>query len=410
MAQTFIIPDMQAGWIGNEITFGTLASPMVRADLVGKAKVTLAPVEVENKTATVNGFDVVPPEVGLFGGTVEFTSYLRPPLVAISGAAAVPTQNHPLGITLKALMGGESYNSGSAVAAVSTTTAVTVSSGHGTRFPQGSVVGVQTSNGIEWGYVTSRATDVLTVAPAFGATPVTSGAVVNSYTYYPTETNNQSLSFQLAYTQDATNQWQAVGCTGDFDIVIKEGEFPTVSTKLTVASGSGPASLGLSAATYTSLMSSPMVVNNAQVVFAATTDTTRTQYGLEECTIKINNGMTHVAQMGAGAVEGKGLAARTKLGAYAEATLKFRSDTVIDTSYWTNRTNMQLWVAWSKGAGTSKRWDVVGLPTCYIVGKPVYDNSGNHIITTVTVRADVNSLIANPSSDLERAPMVLAVL
>lgn len=409
MTQKTLISDSYAFYVAPETSFGNSTTP-IRADVAGKPKFAITPAEVENLDARGDLFDGLNPEVGLSAGTLEFEMYLRPPATQLSASTTPLTnQNMPLATVLKALMGGMTASVGSTVDGGSGNT-IMVATGTGGHFPVGSVIGIETDNdGIEAAYVVSRSADTLTITPAVSGAPAVK--VIGSYTFYPTQDNTGSLTAAVAMAGDTNSQFSFTGCNGEFDLKFALGELASISAKMQIASGSGPSALGLNANPYTSIMSSPLVVNHGVCVLQSTSDNTRTQYMIEECTYKIENGMSFLPGFGSTTIDGKAGVARTKGKYYATATVKFRSDTTIDPTLWAARPDLQFWMMASRGAGDSKRWVVVGMPVAVVVGKPVVDVSKEYLTYTVTLRSKLNTLCdVDTLTDLQKAPLVVGLL
>lgn len=139
---------------------------------------------------------------------------------------------------LGAIMGGVSVTgteaSATTVQAGTTTTAVTVTTGHGDRWVKGNVIACEVSSSstaIEAREVASVAGDVVTVTEAFSATPVTGTSVRGGVTFYPTEDPDTSLQFILQGRETA-DHFAAFGMMGGFQIEAKPGQLAKITFDL----------------------------------------------------------------------------------------------------------------------------------------------------------------------------------
>lgn len=146
--------------------------------------------------------------------------------------AATPTKTTQSKI-LGALAGGYSAAGGSTVAAGSTATSLVVASGHGARFPVGSLVAVQYTAGLQIAAVTAVAVDTLTVEGLSGA-PTTGNAVYNSQLIYPGDDPGTTIDLCVEHP-DRNNIFWFFGGAGGLEFSMELGAIPTWQSQLTFA-------------------------------------------------------------------------------------------------------------------------------------------------------------------------------
>lgn len=120
-----------------------------------------------------------------------------------------------LGVLMAGCMGSVLQSGrGDVAAAPSSSTTFTVTDG--TQFDVGGIVGVDVNGGgtVEWAQITTISTNLLTVTPAFSATP-TSGTVYNTWTIQPADTGHESFTFTL---YKHAIKYILNGCRGTFGI------------------------------------------------------------------------------------------------------------------------------------------------------------------------------------------------
>lgn len=146
-------------------------------------------------------------------GTLSFSMNLAPTGTAATNGVSSVTSG--LGLMLKAVMGGEELGEGTVAAAGSTSSVINVSSGDGTHFESGSIMGWTNSSGIvEWREVESRSTDAITLKRAFSGTPATSDALYNAATYYMTAAPSQTLAF-IVEGLESDDRWLLTGAQAE---------------------------------------------------------------------------------------------------------------------------------------------------------------------------------------------------
>lgn len=172
------------------------------------------------------------------GGNLSFTQALHSHGIDLNGTNALPTvTNWPAWILNRTIMGGAQASSvpGTNTVVVSaTTTAITVTSGHGVRFFAGGAIGCLVNGRIEAREVKSVSGDVVTLKQALSAAPATSSIVRGAVTFFLTEDPQESLQFiQEGLEQD--DRFQYRGLQGSMSFNLPMGELAEISYALTGA-------------------------------------------------------------------------------------------------------------------------------------------------------------------------------
>lgn len=404
MSQSDIRTRDAATFVGLESTFGVTPT-VARMFPVAGMTIEHSTAEVENETETVNLYDYQDPVLGMQDASAKFDHYIAPYSAQYTSAQAPVT--HSLGVLLKAGFGGHQANTGSLVSgSASTTGSVNLPSGHGLRFAQGQLAGIQTTAGIEVRQVISIVGDALSVFPALSAAPTTGSAVVNMDNFYPTETNAQSLHLQHAKAASSAHQWALSGCfVESMELSLTRNDLVKGTFNCKAAAFS-TGSLGLSTAVVSNPSAAPLVLKDAKCLLQPVSTTTALHYPLKAHSVKLNFGLQHVEE--SGGIEGKTSVARSGQRMFAEVTLKFRADPD-SRAYWRNRTKMLVAIDDPYGAGATQRHVTVWMPSAIIVGEPKVVDNGNLLDVEITLRCKINQIISSPSTDLARAPFILAL-
>lgn len=402
MAQLKVLSETAATYLALEDSFGSTPGTMYRAFPVkGTLDMSLEQAEVENEDESIYLFDTKDPVRGMKDGSVKAEFYLKPYATQLSSSVA-PTNNY-LQQLLKAVFGGHQVHSGSAVSLGTSGTSVNVD--HPSRFSIGQWALFATTNGLEPARITNIATNTLTLSPALSSTPASASVVINMDNYYPTESNVNSLTVQHAKAGDSSLQYLLNGCVGGIELKLERNQIAAVTADLKVATWS-TGSLGYSTAVGTEVLASPIVVKDAVVLIQATTATTRTAYPLKSLACKMTFENNFLEELGG--TEGKTGAMRMGARGFAEATLKFKIDTAAE-GYWSNQTKLQIIAMVPVGSSTSKRWLVLDIPTAVPVGRPKLVNDGGVYYIEMMVRSKLSTVNASSSTELSRAPAVLAL-
>lgn len=406
MSQADTVNRLGATWLGIESTLGTLPSmtrvfPAAVPDVSGLSQDN---VKVEEEHP--RGFRHQKPIQGLksTNSEVKLAFNLKPDTTQLldGGSASTPW----LGVLLKAGLGGEASGAGTTVAAMSTTTDLKLTSATG--FAAGGILAAEVNGTLEVAKITTLATADVTPWPSFSATPNTSsGVVVNSYCYYPTQSNTQSLSFQHAKATGSTNQWEARGCTSALEFKIERGALLQVMASLKAATWDGPANLSLSATAASDGMAAPLVARTVTCFLQSTATLTRTPYKVQSCTIKITQGDMHVPELGG--VEGVSSMMRIPNRPFGTVSLKFRSDTVADSTWYVGQTDLALMVIVEVGSGLTKRFVVFDCATCVVAAKPKFSDDGGRLVTELELEM-LEDATASATTDLSLAPFRVALI
>lgn len=403
MAQQNIKTKLAKTRVGLETTFASTPGTIYDAiPKVGTVSMDLTQTEVENEDESVKLYDRKNQVFGLKGGSVKFDMYLKPSLLLLTGSNA-PTSNYVQQI-LEAVFGGKRVQSGSLVGLGASTTSVPVDDAS-LRLSKGQWAIFSGSTGYEPAYVTNVSAGAATVIPALSAIPASGSRMANGFTFYPTETNSNSLSIYHAKVDDSNFQWLTNGCIPkSIDIKAERDSAVEMSCEFDVATWS-TGSLGVTSTIVTETQTSPFVLRDAVVILQPTSTTTRTHVPLESFAIKLNTGMEFVPDVGS--TEGKVGVMRVGERLFAEATLKLRADTRQDYD-WAAQTDLQFHLMMPKvDANNVKSWLVVSLPTCTIVGKPKWSDTSGRLTCEIVLQSKLNGLVSSPSDDLGYSPFSL---
>ena len=402
MAQSNVKTATSKTRVGLETAFGSTPGTMYDAIPVqGTVEIDLQQTEIENLDESVYLYDNKNTVRGYEGGSVKFDMYLKPFGTPLSSSNA-PTSNYEQQI-LEAFFGGKRVHSGSLVQGSATSTSVPVDNG-ATVLTKGQWALFTTTNGLEPAYVTNMATNTATVTPALSSTPASASVMVNGETFYPTDSNTNSLTIQHRKIDGSDYQWQANGCLPKtIDIKVEREGLATMSCEFEVGLHTTGSVVGVTSTVVTETQTTPFAVKDATFIFQPVSTTTRTHYNFESLALKLDTGLVYVPDVG-GSTEGKAGVMRTGTRIFAEATIKFRCDTVLDTR-WEQQTDMQMHLMVPKlDRNNVKRWIVVSIPTCTIVGKPKYTNTDGRLTCELTVKSKLNALTTAGSNDISLAP------
>jgi hypothetical protein len=400
-----------ATYIGRETTFAAEPITMVRAFPVeGSFVAELEQTELENLEESVDLYDNKATVRGLKGGSVKMDFYARVPAAILADTVApVP---HYLGTLLDTALGASASDEGAVMDAATAPATFDVLAGQGVRFEQGQWVGVEVAGTIEPARVSTIAVDNLLVYPLFSASPTAGGVVHNSYTYAPEPDHTSTLHIQHAKsaTFGTGLQWSISGSTANISFDIKRNDLAKISLEGQAGSWHGPGNFGFVTSSASDSMSAPFAVRDAITLFQPNATTSRTSYCLISADVKINGGMEHVECLGN--IEGKSGAFRKGQRIFAEATLKFRFDQDIDATNWTNQTLMSCIVMIPKGAGLTKRWFILDMPSCRIVGKPKLSDENGMLYMEATVVATMDKVTTQSGipTSIESAPFRIALI
>lgn len=357
--------------VGIESTYGTAATT-VFARHVNRAKITLGQTEMEDNGASARLFEDRQTTFGFKSGgsSIDFVVHAKP-ASALLDTAATPATPY-LGTLLKAILGGEYNAAGSTVlGGASTSTVVNVQAGHGARFRAGTVVHIEVANVYYARVITSIATDALTVWPALPSAPASTDDVINSYTYFLTETNTQSLTVEHTFTipvaDAATMQRRLLGCTGEAKLEINRDNLLQFAFNLKAADWAR-GTLAVSTAVGTESMGPLVPVVDGAVYLQAAATTTAVAYAITKLDCSMPSGMDHLPCI-VGDVQGTSGVARKGEKMAAEFTIQFRVDESRYTD-WSAQNNLRMLAVFYVGSGTSRRCVSLFINRCQIVGVP----------------------------------------
>lgn len=402
-----------ATFIGTEQVFATEpAGPLMQRafPIEGSFVAELEQTELENLEESVDLYDNKATVRGLKGGTVKMDFYARVPATQLS--SSVSPGQHYLGTLINTAFGASASDEGSTVAGTPAAGVFDVAAAEGVRFEQGQWIGVQVAGAIEPARITTVATDTLSVYPELSAAPTGAGLVINSYTYAPEPDHTSTLHIQHAKSATGGSglQWSISGSTCNIGFDIKRNELAKVTMEGQVGSWQGPGNYNFVTASAADSMTAPFAVRDAVTLFQPNATTTRTSYCLISADIKLNGGMEHVECLGA--TEGKSGAFRKGQRIFAEATLKFRFDNAIDTTNWTDQTLMSCIVMIPKGTLLNRRWFILDMPSCRIVGKPKLSDENGMLYMEATVVATMDKVTTQSAipTSIESAPFRVAMI
>lgn len=403
MAQANTVSKTAKSWVGVESTFGTTPSmtaifPATIPDVSGLVQDN---VKVEDEHT--RGFHHQKPIQGLESGEVKFACNLKPDTTQLldGGSAATPW----LGILLKAGLGGEASGAGTTGAAASTTTTLKLTSATG--FAAGTIIAAEVSNVLEVAKITTLSGTDATPWPSFTGAPEEGGVVANSYCYYPTQSNTQSLSFQHAKASGSTNQWTANGCITGLEFKAERGQLLQVMVTLKAASHTGPSDQSLTASAATDGMSSAVVMRDAYCYVQTTATLTRTHHPLHSFSVKLNQGDVHLEELGG--VEGKTGVMRVPQRPFGTVSLKFRGDTAADDTWYVGQSNLAVMIIVPIGSGNTKRFVVFDCATCVVSAKPKFSDEGGRMVTELELEM-LEDATASATTDLSLAPFRVALI
>ena len=344
-------------------------------------------------------FDEKTALLGLKSGGCKFSTNVVPAGGLLNAAASPATPPHS--IALKAMLGGEQANAGSLVATGTSPTQVTVTAGQGSRLPAGTLCLVEVAGTLYPTFVATQSTDTLTFGIALPGTPGTGALVINAYQYYPTDANSSSLEVRRALVGDANEQYQYLGCNGNFELNLERGKLITETYNLTCADWNEGA-LGYSTAFAANSQGSGFVLKNAVTLLQTPATTTRTNLPFTSLALKFSTAMA--LQEEHGGINGWSAWQRTGMERVAcEVTLRTRIDRQLVT-WWNARTQLRLFHATMAGSGLTARAHMVHLPLLTPRGAPKIVDVGGRRLHEFRAVTQIDGTLATA---LQRAPYVL---
>ena len=393
-----------ATYVGVESTFGTAPSTsrltITTGSFVPRLNQTELPVADESvylhdQKTTVQGLKSD-------GSGCEFSLYAKPR----ASKATTSTITHDVFEKfVAALCGGVTPADGDNVGDTNsggTAAAPTVSSG--TDFSAGQWITVPVGSSNEPARISSVSTNTLNCNPGLSASPPGSGAVAHMVTFYPSDTNTASVCVQHAKAGNSSEQYQFTGCTGSMSLSMRRNEIVTLGFNLNAADWSQGA-LSLATTVGADTRGTCFSASSVKTLLQATATATATNYVVEECTVDLKLGMSHIAAL-SGSVNGMAGVMRTGERLAAEIKLTVAMDTDWITG-WSAQTLYQFAVMIPQGSSTTKQWFVFHAPKCQIVGVPQRDfGADGRVRYQLTLHPQIDS---SGSTAALRAPWTIAI-
>jgi hypothetical protein len=310
---------------------------------------------------------------------------------------------------LEALLGGYEADQGSLVASGGATTGCVVTAAQGTRFTEGTIVGVVVSGVTYPVLLTSVSTDTLVWWPALPGVPDVGAAVYGSQSNYLTDTPAKWIQVLSEAAKDRNNIWLGVGGQGDFSLDITRGQLAKWSStikfarwlhddEITTPQGGG----AIAAATYDG--TGPIYANEGGCHFSATSVSTRTLVRVQSLTLSFGVEWFEVGLHSG--TEGLGQWERNTRGEItAEMLILPPSNYEAYHDLWSAETDVGF-LYWLGSAGGSGR--ALAVPTCQIMKPPepaeVYGMEGLKLSLLVKENSKCSAL----TNEIQRTPFVLA--
>lgn len=411
MAQVNIITRERATYVGLESAYGTTPSgsfpnAMTRVFAIGDDEARDPQEEMlDNLDERVLRNDAIHPIHGLqLSTSFAFKCYLKttPNAVQLEGGATAGSI--PERILLTHALGTEWASKGSvAVAAGSSTTAIVVTTGHGTRFKKGTFIAVEISGAMEWTKITNIATDTLTVSPALSGTPTDGDIVRNLYNYAAAETHANSLTLQQANVGSSAAQYTFNGCYGNFALELPEfGQLPMMTLQITATSVVGPSAQSVDTTTDTDLMGAPIVFRPEVYIASGGTITRGTRTVVEGLGVEYSNQWEQVRDGSTSST----VAAVVDTGGRPRA-VKFTCRTRFDVDWETAfnaDTAYNIVMVQRLGTGTTAAFWIISLPNAKLVAKPKPSKVGERMYLDLEfsgLRDTQPTLSAETGTDLD---------
>lgn len=403
MAQTNLRSIDAVTFLGVESSYATLPSMSRATPIADSVEMTLERDELENDSESIYLYDKQTTVQGFKRASVRFGYYAK----ALSSRLTTSTLSVPiLYNVLRALLGGMSPASGANVGAVAASpagTATAVDLVSATNINAGEFITGITGGVTEIGRVLSKSSNTLTMMPGFSGVLTSASAVGSCITLFPDESNTLTFAMQHGKVGYSSEQMQVLGLTGGFQIRITNGQLIRLDFDCTGADWSDGA-LSLTTTAGTDSMGAPFLAANQRVLLQAAATAAPTQFVLEEATIEINGGMTHIPAHGG--TNGFVGAMRTGQRLAATIRVKIRADVDWMTN-WSAQSLYQFFYAATSGSGTSRQHFAFHAPRCQIVGKPARTKlADGRVGYELTLHPQIDTSL---STALLRAPWALGI-
>ncbi len=290
-------------------------------------------------------------------------------------------------------------------------TGAVVTAGHGSRFAEGTIVGVVVSGVTYPVLITSISTDTLTWWPALPSAPSVAGVVYNSQSNYLTDTPVKWIQMLAEDAKDRNNIWLGVGGQGDFTLDMSRGQLAKWGSSLKFAkwlhddeitTPQGGSAIAL--ASYTG--GGPIYANEGGCHFGATGSTTRALVRVQSLAITFGVEWFEVGLHSG--TEGLGQWERnTRPEITAELTLLPPSNYEAYHDFWSAETDVGFLFWLGSAAGSIP---AVCAPTCQIMKAPepaeVFGMEG----LKLSLLIKENSLSSAQTTEVQRSPISLAAI
>jgi hypothetical protein len=397
--------DNASTFVARETSFAALPTMLRASPVSGSVAIETTQAELDVTEESVYLYNEQDPVKGLKEGTVALDYYLKPPTTQLVTAAT--PDSTALGALLKAAFGAEVSAAGSQISASGSGTAATVASG--AVFNVGGWALGPLSGSLLPVRVSAISTNDLTFDLGAGAGMTTSTDLVNMHNWYPLESSTETLYVQHAIAGSSSNhKWAAKGCIVEsLELETARNKLLVAKFKLKAADWEYPTDDSVAVTVGNDGMGSPFSMRDAVFILQTTGTATRTAYEMLDFKVKLNLGMRFQEDLG-GATEGKVSAYRDGQRMFAEATIKTASADVVPFSTWyTSRTALQCVIMVPQGSSTTKRWCVIDIPNCIVVGVPKTTKEAGMAVTEFTVRSKMRSTSASAAQG--RTPFALAI-
>jgi hypothetical protein len=401
MAQIDISDKAGAVYFGAESTFGTtptMARIFPRVGTMADVSRTVIAVDTQKERVNMRDKSVL----GLKNGTINFTIDHKIDTTRLTSAATPASTT--VGLLLKSFLGGESAFAGSTIQASSTASSIITATGHGSRFPVGSVFLCDVGDVPE--VVISKAVSTDTVTPLFNlsATPTSTQDVINCHNYFVTDQNSLSSAFQFAMHQSTSLQWTLNGCVGK-SLSLDLGRDSRLAWTMQFDAGNftGPSSQSISTAVATDPLTGPVANIGALCLLQSLTTTTRVHVPFHSIELNMTPNNMHVEEVG-GETNGR-IGTQRFNGFDVNATVTIRSDIAWITNFDAGD-DLVLVFAVPSGSGATKRWTGFVL-YCTIESRPQSTVVDGRRMTVLNLRGRHNTMQSAVTTDLALSPLVI---
>ena len=328
-------------------------------------------------------------------------------LLASHGVDMVGNETQPAATTwalrrlLGAIMGGVSLTgteaSATVVVAGTTTTAVTVTTGHGDRWTPNSLIACEVTSGstaLEAREVLSVSGDVVTVKEAFSATPVTGTSVRGGVTFYGVENPDTSLQFICQGVETADN-FLVRGAQGSIAIEAKLGQLAKLTLDL-----KGAACTALSAHSGINVPSianwTPVASVGGELTVPTVGSSTRAQVLASDIGLTLGYAYEPVSGWGGTETIVRMRRMRPRDGVVARMTFTTQHEDSTWIDHRDNRTDLAAF--WQIGNAAGGGW-LLALPTCQVTDVQRAASASQISGQTVTVESRLDASAAADTTE-----------